>query len=340
MRLSRYDATQRTGSGMRRREFLGILGAAGWPLVARAQPSTVPVIGFLASSSSNYLAQIMPAFHQGLSETGYIDGQNVMIESRSAEGQYDRLTSLAAELLGRKIAVIVASGGSEPARVAKAATSVIPIVFVSGADPVRAGIVTSFNRPEGNITGVSLLGSALEAKRLALLHEMVPGASPLGVILNPKYPDFDLELHEVQDAAKTIKRQIIVAQASSETEIDAAFTMISQQAASALLVAVDPFFNTQRDRLVALAAHFKLPAIYYERVYAELGGLFSYGTSFAEGYRQAGVYVGKLLKGAKIGDLPILQPTKFELVLNLRTAGTLGLAVPSSILALADEVIE
>ncbi len=294
---------------MRRREFLGILGVAtGWPLVARAQQSAIPTIGFLASYSSTYLAHIIPAFRQGLGETGYVDGQNVMIESRLAEGQYDRLASLAAELLDRKVAVIVASGGSEPAKVAKAATSVIPIVLVSGADPVRAGIVTSFNRPEGNITGVSLLGSALEAKRLALLHEMVPGVSPLGVLLNPKYPDFDLELHEVQDAAKMIKRQIIVARASTATEVEAAFTMVSQQAASALLVAEDPFFNTQRDRLVALAAHFRLPAIYYERVYAELGGLFSYGTNFAESFHQAGVYVGKLLKGAKISDLPILRP--------------------------------
>jgi len=326
---------------MRRRDFLGIVGgAAGWPLAARAQQSGTPTIGFLASYSSNYLAQIIPAFRQGLSETGYIDGQNVIIESRLAEGKYDRLTSLAAELLDRKVAVMVATGGSEPAKVAKAATGVIPIVFVSAADPVRAGIVTSFNRPEGNITGVSLLGSMLDGKRLELLHEMIPGASPIGVLLNPKYPDFDLELHELQEAAKVIKRQIIVTRASTETEIEAAFATITQQAAGALLLAQDPFFNGQRDRLVALAARFKLPAIYYQREYAEIGGLFSYGTNFSEGYRQAGVYVGKLLKGAKISDLPILQPTKYELVLNLRTAKTLGLAVPSSILALADEVIE
>ena len=329
------------GSRMIRREFLGVLvGAVGWPLAAHAQQSLMPAIGFLASFSSSYLAQIIPAFRQGLSETGYIDGQNVTIEPRLADGQYDRLTSLVAELLDRKVAVILATGGSEPARVAKAATTVIPIVFVSAADPVRAGIVTSFNRPEGNITGVSLLGSALEAKRLELLHEMVPGASPLGVLLNPKYPDFDLELHEVEEAANVFKRQIVVARASTVTEVDEAFAMISQQAASALLVAQDPFFNSQRDHLVALAARFKLPAIYYQREYAEVGGLFSYGTNFAEGFRQAGVYVGKLLKGAKINDLPILQPTKYELVINLRTAKVLGIAIPSSLLALADEVIE
>jgi putative tryptophan/tyrosine transport system substrate-binding protein len=326
---------------MRRREFLGVLGgAAGWPFVARAQQSSVPAIGFLASFSSSYLARVIPAFRQGLSETGYVDGQNVIIESRLADGQYDRLTSLAAELLDRKVAVIVATGGSEPAKVAKAATAVVPIVFVSAADPVSAGIVTSFNRPGGNITGVSLLGSALEAKRLELLHEMVPGASPIGVLLNPKYPDFDLELRELQEAASVIKRQIIVARASTGNEVDAAFTTITQQAASALLVAQDPFFSSQPDRLVSLAARFKLPVIYNQREYAEVGGLFSYGTNFPEGYRQAGVYVGKLLKGAKISDLPILQPTKYELVINLRTAKILGLAVPSSLLALADEVIE
>ena len=307
---------------------------------ARAQQSALPVIGFLASFSSTYLAHFMPAFHQGLGESGFTDGQNVIIETHSADGQYDRLARLAAELLDRKVAVIVAAGGSEPAKVAKAATSAIPIVFISAADPVRAGVVTSFNRPGANITGVSLLGSALEAKRLELLHQMVPGASPIGALLNPKYPDFDLELHELQEAAKLIGRHIIVARASTATEIDAAFTMITQQAAGALLVAQDPFFNSQREHLVALAAQSRLPTIYNQREYAEVGGLFSYGTSFAEGYRQAGVYAGKLLKGAKPGDLPILQPTKYEFVLNLGTARTLGLAVPSSLLALADEVLE
>jgi len=326
---------------MRRREFVGLVGGvAAWPLAARAQQSAMPVIGFLASLSSTYVAHFTPAFRAGLSETGYIDGQNVLIEFRSAEGQYDRLTTLAAELVDRKVAVIVATGGSEPAKVAKAATATIPIVFISAADPVRAGVVISFNRPGGNITGVSLLGSALEAKRLELLHEMVPGASPIGVLLNPKYPDFDLELRELQDAANVINRKIIVARASTRNEVDAAFTMITQQAASALLVAQDAFFNSQRDYLVALAARFKLPAIYNQREQAEVGGLFSYGTNFADGYRQAGVYVGKLLKGAKPSDLPILQPTKYEFVINLRTAKTLGLGVPPSLLALADEVIE
>jgi putative ABC transport system substrate-binding protein len=326
---------------MRRREFVGLVGGvAAWPLAARAQQSAMPVIGFLASFSSSLVAHFTPALRQGLSETGYIDGQNVVIEARSAEGQYDRLTSLAAELLDRKVAVIVATGGSEPVKVVQAATATIPIVFVSAADPVRAGVVTSFNRPGGNITGVSLLGSALEAKRLELLHQMIPGTSPIGILLNPKYPDFDLELHELQDAANVINRQVIVARASTQTEIDAAFTMITQQAAGALLIAQDAFFSTRRDHLVALAAQLKLPVIYYQREYVEAGGLFSYGPNFADGFRQAGVYVGKLLKGAKISDLPILQPTKYEFVINMRTAKTLGLAVPPSLLALADEVIE
>jgi putative ABC transport system substrate-binding protein len=324
---------------MRRREFIALIGGAtaAWPLAARAQQPAMPAIGFLASLSSAFVAHFTPAFRAGLSETGYIDGQNVLIEFRSAEGQYDRLT---AELVERKVAVIVATGGSEPAKVAKAATATIPIVFISAADPVRAGVVISFNRPGGNITGVSLLGSALEAKRLELLHEMVPGASPIGVLLNPKYPDFDLQLRELQDAANVIDRKIIVARASTQTEVDAAFTMITQQAASALLVAQDAFFNSQRDHLVALAARFRLPAIYNQREQAAVGGLFSYGTNFADGYRQAGVYAGKLLKGAKPSDLPVLQPTKYEFVINLRTAKTLGLVVPSSLLALADEVIE
>jgi putative tryptophan/tyrosine transport system substrate-binding protein len=219
---------------MRRREFLGLLGGAtGYLLVARAQQGAIPVVGFLASLSSAYVAHFTPAFRAGLSETGYIDGQNVLIEFRSAEGQYDRLPGLATELLERKVAVIVAIGGSEPAKVAKAATTTIPIVFVSAADPVRAGIVTSFNRPGGNITGVSLLGSALEAKRLELLHQMVPGDSPIGVLLNPKYPDFDLELRELEEAAKVIDRKIIVARASTQAEVEAALTMIIQQSAIA-----------------------------------------------------------------------------------------------------------
>ena len=325
---------------MKRRELLTLIGgAAAWPIAARAQQGAMPVIGFLASFSSSYVAHFTRALRQGLSETGY-DRQNVVIEARSADGQYDRLPSLAAELLARKVAVMVAAGGSEPVKVVQAAAATIPIVFVSGADPVRAGVVSSFNRPGGNITGVSLLGSALEAKRLELLHQMVPGTSLIGILLNPKYPDFDLELRELQEAANAINRQVIVVRASTQSEIDAAFATIKQQAVGGLLIGQDAFFGTRRDQLVTAAAQLKLPVIYYQREYVDAGGLFSYGANFSDGFRQAGVYVGKLLKGAKISDLPILQPTKYEFVLNLRTAKTLGLAVPPSLLALADEVIE
>ena len=326
---------------MKRRELLTLIGgAAVWPIAARGQQGAMPVIGFLASFSSSYVAHFTRALRQGLSETGYIDGQNVVIEARSADGQYDRLPSLAAELLARKVAVMVAAGGSEPVKVVQAAAATIPIVFVSGADPVRAGVVSNFNRPGGNITGVSLLGSALEAKRLELLHQMVPGTSLIGILLNPKYPDFDLELRELQEAANAINRQVIVVRASTQSEIDAAFATIKQQAVGGLLIGQDAFFGTRRDQLVTAAAQLKLPVIYYQREYVDAGGLFSYGANFSDGFRQAGVYVGKLLKGAKISDLPILQPTKYEFVLNLRTAKTLRLAVPPSLLALADEVIE
>lgn len=285
---------------MRRREFLGILGgAAGWPLVARAQQSAIPVIGFLASFSSSYVVHFSSALRQGLSETGYIDGRNVVIEARSAEGQYDRLTGLAAELLDRKVAVIVATGGSEPVKVVQAATATIPIVFVSAADPIRAGVVTSFNRPGGNITGVSLLGSALEAKRLELLHQMVPGTSPIGILLNPKYPDFDLELRELQDAANVINRQVIVARASTQAEIDAAFTMITQQAAGGLLIAQDAFFGTRRDYLVALAAQLKLPVIYYQREYVEAGACSVTGPIFPMGFAKPAFMSGSFSRARK-----------------------------------------
>jgi putative ABC transport system substrate-binding protein len=327
---------------MRRRDFVTLLGGAAvaWPLAARAQQPVMPVIGFLSSVSSNYMALHAPAFRQGLNETGYVEGQNVMIEYRSAEGQYDRLPSLVADLVDRKVAVILATGGSDPAKAAKAATATLPIVFVSGADPVKAGIVTSLNRPGGNVTGVSLLGSALEAKRLGLLHEIVPGAASIGVLVNPKFPDADLQLRELQEAAGVIKQPINIVRASTESEIDMAFATVAQQGAGALLVVQDAFFVSQREQLVALAARYKLPAIYPQREFAEIGGLISYGTDFAGSYRQAGIYVGKILKGAKPADLPVMQPTKFELVVNLKTAKSLGLTIPESFLLRADEVIE
>jgi putative ABC transport system substrate-binding protein len=327
---------------MRRRDFITLGGsfAASWPLASHAQQSAMPVVGFLGSISSSYIEHFAPAVRQGLNETGYIEGQNVLIEYRSAEGQYDRLSSLAADLVNRKVAVILAAGGSDPAKASRAASVIIPIVFVSAADPVKAGLVASLNRPGGNVTGVSLIGSALETKRLELLSQLVPEAASIGVLVNPKYPDSDLELRELQEAAGVIKRQIYIVRASTEAEIDTAFATVAQQGVGGFLVAQDPFFGSRRDRIVALAARHKLPAIYFQREYTEIGGLISYGTDFADGYRQAGIYVGKILKGAKPADLPVVQPTKFELVINLKTAKALGLKVPVSMQLLADEMIE
>ena len=327
---------------MHRREFITLLGsaAATWPLVARAQQPTIPVVGFLSSVSPAPWALNVAGFRKGLNETGFIDGQSVTIEYRWGEGQYNLLPGLAADLINRKVAVILAAGGSDPAKAAKAATAKIPIVFVSAADPVKAGLVASLNRPEGNVTGVSLLGAALEAKRLGLLHEILPGAAPIGVLVNPKYPDANLQLRELQEAADVIKRQIGIARASTEFEIDTGVATLAQQGVRALLVTQDAFLNGRREQLVALAARYKLPAISSLREFAEIGGLAGYGTDFADGFRQAGNYVGKILKGARPADLPVIQPTKFELVINLKAAKTLGITVPYSLLARADEVIE
>ena len=326
---------------MQRREFITFLGsaAATWPLAARAQQPTIPVVGFLSSVSPAPWALNVAGFRKGLNETGFV-GQSVAIEYRWGEGQYSLLPGLAADLINRNVAVILAAGGSDPAKVAKAATAKIPIVFVSAADPVKAGLVASLNRPEGNVTGVSLLGAALEAKRLGLLHEILPGATPIGVLVNPNYPDANLQLRELQEAADVIKRQIMIARASTESEIDTGVATLAQQGVRALLVTQDAFLNGRREQLVALAARYKLPAISSLREFAEIGGLAGYGTDFADGFRQAGNYVGKILKGARPVDLPVIQPTKFELVINLKAAKTLGITVPYSLLARADEVIE
>jgi len=327
--------------GMKRREFITLCGsAAAWPLAARAQQGATPVIGILSSLSSSYIASRMPPFRQGLKELGYIEGQNVAIEYRLAEGHNDRLPGLASDLVARKVALIFAVGGTDPAKAAKAVTATIPIVFTSAADPVKAGIVSSLNQPGGNVTGVSILGSAVEAKRLGLLHEIVSGAASIGVLVNPTYPDADLELRELQEAASAINRQIIIVRVSTEAEIDPAFATLAQQGAGALLVAADVLFASRRDQIVVLAARSKLPAIYFQREFAEVGGLVSYAPDYADGYRQAGIYVGKILQGAKPGDLPVLQSTKFELVINLKTAKALGLAIPSAVLSIADDVIE
>jgi putative ABC transport system substrate-binding protein len=325
---------------MRRREFILAGIALVCPIAARGQQSAPPVIGILSTLSSSYIASRMRPFRQGLNETGYVEGQNVAIEYRSAEGQYDRLPSLAADLVDHKVAVIFAVGSSDPAKVAKAATATIPIVFLSAADPVNAGIVTSLNRPGGNITGISLLGSALEAKRLGLLNEIVPGAVSIGALVNPKFPDVDTQLRDLQEAASAISRQLYIVRASTEFEIDAAFAAVSDRGVGALLIAQDALFVSRREQLVALAARYKLPAIFVQREFAEAGGLISYAPDFADGYRETGVYVGKILKGAKPADLPVLQSTKFALVINLKTAKTLGLTIPSGVLSIADDVIE
>ena len=300
----------------------------------------MPVIGFLGSVSSSYIQRFAPAIRQGLNETGYIEGQNVVIEYRSAEGHYDRLPSLVADLVGRNVAVILATGGSEPARAAKAATATIPIVFVSAADPVRAALVASLNRPEGNVTGINMIGAMLEAKRLELLHELVPQASIIGVLINPKYPAAKFQTQEVQEATARLGVKLVLLNASTEQEVDAAFAALVEQKAGAVLACNDPLFGSYREKLAALALRHKLPAMSFRREFAQVGGLLSYGAVFEESYRQAGVYAGRILKGAKTTDLPVMQPTKFEMVVNLKTAKALGLVIAETFLLRADEIIE
>jgi putative ABC transport system substrate-binding protein len=327
---------------MKRRLFLAWLGgaAAGLPLVARAQPSTTPVIGFLGSGFPADQVNLVAATRDGLKEAGFIEGHNLAIEYRWAEGKYDRLPGLAAELVDRRVALIVAAGGSDPGRAAKGATSAIPIVFVSAADPIRAGLVASLNRPEGNVTGISLIGATLEANRLELLHEMMPQASILGVLINPKYPEAKAQAQEVEEARARLGVTLIVRNASTEQEVETAFDAFVQQKAGAVLACNDPFFGSYRQQLASLALRHELPAMSFRREFAEVGGLLSYGPHFAEGYRQAGVYAGRILKGAKPTDLPVMQPTKFEMVVNLKTARAVGLTISESFLLRADEVIE
>jgi putative tryptophan/tyrosine transport system substrate-binding protein len=324
---------------VRRRDFITLVGgAAAWPLNARAQQPSMPVIGFLNAGSAGPFRQQIAAFREGLKESGFVEGQNVAVEYRWAEGQYERLPALAADLVRRQVSVIVTSGPAVLA--AKAATTTIPIVFSAGIDPVGLGFVASLNRPGGNITGVYHFSTGLEAKRLGLLHEMVPKAATIAVLVNPNYSEAENQLRDVQEAAVRLGVQIVVVHANAESDFDAAFSAVVQQKAAALQVCASPFFNTKRQQLVLRAARHALPAIYEWREFAEAGGLMSYGTSLADAYRQVGVYAGRILKGAKSADLPIVQSTKFEFVINLSAAKALGIEVPPTLSARADEVIE
>lgn len=326
---------------MKRREFIKLAGTAAvsMPLAARGQQK-LPTIGFLSGRSSNESSPASAAFREALKVAGYIEGHNVAIEYRWAEGQPDRLPALAADLVGRDVAVIFAAGGSEPARAAAAATARIPIVFTSATDPVEAGLVASLNRPGGNLTGVNLVGAALEPKRLGILRQLVPQAALIGVLLNPQYPGAEAEQQGLRGAAAELKQQIQIVPASREHEVETAFATLVQSHAAALLVATDIFFLSRRAQIIALAMQHRLPAIYGFREFAVDGGLMSYGPSIPNAYGQAGSYVARILKGEKPADLPILQPTKFELLLNLKTAKALALEVSPTLLALADEVIE
>jgi putative tryptophan/tyrosine transport system substrate-binding protein len=330
-----------TGSFLyRRREFmLAVGGAAAWPLAARAQPGATPVIGLLNSGAPEPFKTLVAAFREGLAEGGYVEGQNVAIEYRWAEGAYDRLSALAADLVRRQVAVILAA--APPAvQAAKAATSTIPIVFIVGGNPVELGFVSSLNRPGANVTGVSFLVNELGAKRLALLHELLPSASSIGFLTNPSRPSSDLETKGTKQGAQVVGAELHVLNASTEGEIDAALAEFARRRVNAVLVGTDPFFLSRRDQLIALTARLAIPSMFNLREYVVAGGLMSYAPSVTHTYRQAGVYVAKILKGVKPADLPVIQPTKFELVINLKTAKALGLEVPPMLLALADEVIE
>jgi putative tryptophan/tyrosine transport system substrate-binding protein len=324
---------------MRRREFITLLGsaAAAWPLAARAQQPAIPVVGFLRTTLID-VPHYVTAFRQGLKEAGFVDGQNVTVEYRSAEGRPDQLPALVADLMRRPLAVIV--GHSPAALAAKAATTTVPIVFVTGGDPVRDGLVASLNRPGGNVTGVNIITAELGAKQLGLLRELRPGAAPIAVLVDPKFPTTERFVSQLRAAALAVGQQLIVLDVSSGGEIETAFTTLVQRGAGALLVGSGGFVFSQRERIVALAARHSIPAIYSSREAVAAGGLMSYGPSIPDAYRQAAIYAGRILKGEKPGDLPVILPTKFEFVINLKTAKAFGLDIPPGVLAIADEVIE
>jgi putative ABC transport system substrate-binding protein len=323
-----------------RRDFITLLGgaAAAWPLAARGQQPALPVIGYLHSASPEPYSSMMAAFRHGLAEAGYVDGQNVTIDYRWAEGQFDHLPALAAELVAHRPAVLVAGGGDVSAVAAKAATTTVPIVFTIGADPVKSGLVASLNRPSGNLTGVTFFTITLGPKRLEMLRELQPKAGKIAMLVNPKSLNPDAK--EVQEAARALGQSVHVLDAASEEELDTAFRSLAQERDDALIVVSNPLFTSRREQIVTLANYQRIPAIYPLREYVTSGGLVSYGASIKDAYHQSGVYAGRLLKGAKPADLPVMQPTKFELVINLKTAKEIGIELPTSILLRADEVIE
>jgi putative ABC transport system substrate-binding protein len=328
------------GKQMKRRQFIALLGGTtlAWPLAARAQQA-MPVVGFMSARSPEDSVTALAAFRRGLSEGGLIEGKNVVVEFRWARGEYDRLPALAAELVSRRVAMLVAVGGTPSALAAKAATSTIPIVFAS-SDPIKYGLVASLNRPGGNVTGVNILSIDVEPKRLGLLRELFPGAALFGALLDPKFPPAVQQALDIAEAARKLGQSLVFVNASTDAELDAAFASLVRQRVVAMLVTGDPFFDTRRDQIITFAAQLKLPAIYHFREYVAAGGLMSYGTSQLEAYHQVGIYAARILSGAKPADLPVIQAVKFEFVINLKAAKVLGVTFSDNLLSLADEVIE